>query len=59
MKELLKKKEAAEKDNAACELEFQKNINKISEHKTALLNFKRRLIIIIKIKKQLKITMSY
>jgi len=41
--ELLKKKETAEKDNAACELEFQKNINKISEHKTALGELESRI----------------
>ena len=41
--DLLKKKEKTEKDKTTSELEFQKNLNKISEYKTALSEIKKQI----------------
>ena len=41
--ELVKKKVAAEKDNASCELDIQKNLNKISEHKNSTTELKKKI----------------
>ena len=41
--ELVKKKTATEKDNASCELNIQKNLNKISEHKNSAAELKKKI----------------
>tara|TARA_R110000824_G_scaffold31734_1_gene103017 strand:- start:2936 stop:6094 length:3159 start_codon:yes stop_codon:yes gene_type:complete len=41
--ELVEKEAAAEKDNASCELDIQKNLNKISEHKNSSVELKKKI----------------
>ena len=41
--ELVKKKTATEKDNASCELNIQKNLNKISEYQSSATELKKKI----------------